>query len=368
PSPNMSLESSPSIHRFIPPPESSNRINIIIPVILLIFMNQQGLIDVTAETTIVQEEDYIRAITMNIEVNQSTDEYIVDTCTFTNCLSGAIDIRLSNGGKASVINSQFTGCQTSGSGGAINANIQSGGILTIDGQCRFTKCTSQNSGGGINLWIEGDDSKLIFGEGLIFDTCSSYDNGGGLYANIRTGSQLIFEGDCKFINCSANSGSGGGMHSQSSGEGSLIRVISELLFENCSSSFIGGGAFISAQDKASIELNRVTCIDCKGSQGAGLSIQFGSNAVLTISGQSSFTRCESLDNGGGIYFDIQRENVEIRIIGPMNFTDCIGRYGGGMHINTIYQFIIVMSSSYTFHNCTGYDGGGIYLSSSNIDS
>jgi hypothetical protein len=37
---------------------------------------------------------------MNISVNTGTDEYVVDTCTFTNCLNGAISIRLSNGGKA----------------------------------------------------------------------------------------------------------------------------------------------------------------------------------------------------------------------------------------------------------------------------
>ncbi|KAA6395986.1 MAG: hypothetical protein EZS28_008485, partial [Streblomastix strix] len=207
-------------------------------------MNQIGLINVTAETTIVQGEDYIGDGLGIIEVNQSTDEYIVDTCTFTNCLSGAIYFELSNGGKAQIINSQFTGCQTSGSGGAINANIQSGGILTIDGQCRFINCSAQNSGGGIYTQIDGENSKLIIRYGVIFDTCSG-EAGGGLFAMVKYSAQLIFEGDCKFINCSANSGSGGGMHAQSSGEGCLIRVIGELLFNNCSSSSIGGGIYFS---------------------------------------------------------------------------------------------------------------------------
>ncbi|KAA6356875.1 MAG: hypothetical protein EZS28_047598, partial [Streblomastix strix] len=76
-----------------------------------------------------------------------------------------MDIRLTNGCKASVINSQFTGCQANQQGGAIYAWIQSDGILTLDGQCRFTECTSQGYGGGIFASIDGAGSKLIIGDG-----------------------------------------------------------------------------------------------------------------------------------------------------------------------------------------------------------
>ncbi|KAA6356247.1 MAG: hypothetical protein EZS28_048226, partial [Streblomastix strix] len=188
-------------------------------------MNQQSLIGASAETTLVQGEDYIGDGLGIIDINTGTDEYVVDTCTFTNCLNGAIYFELSNGGKASVINTQFTGCQNNGSGGAIYANIQSGSILTIDGQCRFTECSAQRYGGGIYAQIEGENSRLIIGDGIIFDTCSSENNGGGLHADIRTGSQLIFEGNCQFKNCSSVSSSGGGIYAWCYDEGSQIRSL-----------------------------------------------------------------------------------------------------------------------------------------------
>ncbi|KAA6384197.1 MAG: hypothetical protein EZS28_020275, partial [Streblomastix strix] len=280
-------------------------------------------------------ESYTGAGLGVIVVSQSSDEYIVDTCTFTNCLSGAIDIRLSNGGKASVINSQFTGCQSNGDGGAIYAWIESGGILTIDGQCRFTECTAQSGGGGgIFAYIIGAGSKLVIGNGAIFDTCSCQDgSGGGLFAVMNSGAQLIFEGDCKFIDCSSSDSIGGGVSATVRNEGSSVRCLGELMFDNCSSTRSGGGGSLSSQDKASVELNKVTCIDCKGSQGAGLNIQQLINTYFSISGKASFTRCESTGVGGGLAFIILGENIEIQLTGALQFTDCVGGiYGGGIFI------------------------------------
>ncbi|KAA6394747.1 MAG: hypothetical protein EZS28_009723, partial [Streblomastix strix] len=329
-----------------------------------------SLVDVTATKTTVQGESYSGAQRLSIDVNIGTNEYIVDTCTFTDCVNagngGAIDIRLTTGGKASFINSQFTGCQANTYGGAIYAWIQSGGILTIDGQCKFTECTSQVYGGGISAEIEGENSKLIIGNGAIFDTCSCQ-RGGGLYANIRTGAYLIFEGDCQFQNCSVNSGSGGGIYASVTNEGSQIRCLGELMFVNCSSSFIGGGAFIGSVDKASIELNKVTCVDCKSGQGAGLNIQPDSNTHFSISGKASFTRCESTGSGGGICFSIQG-NTEIQLTGEMEFIDCIGQRGGGISIGSIYKLILVISNTCIFKNCTGSQGGGMYMPLSDIET
>ncbi|KAA6389547.1 MAG: hypothetical protein EZS28_014925 [Streblomastix strix] len=331
-------------------------------------MTNKGFIDVTATITTVQGESYSGAGLGVIVVSQSQDEYIVDTCTFTDCVNtgngGAIDIRLTNGGKASVINSQFTGCQANAYGGAIYADIQSGGILTINGQCKFTQCTAQNNGGGIYIQINGAGSKLIIGDGAIFDTCSSQSSGGGLEAQVQTGAQLVFEGDCKFINCSVNSGSGGGISAYCNNEGSSIRFLGELKFDNCSSTQSGGGASIGSDDKASIELNKVTCVDCKGRQGAGLNVL--ANAYFSMSGKASFTRCECTGYGGGIYFSIQG-NAEIQLTGEMEFIDCIGNYGGGLSIYSS-QIISVISSSIIFQNCTGTSGGGMYMFLSNIET
>ncbi|KAA6386436.1 MAG: hypothetical protein EZS28_018036, partial [Streblomastix strix] len=295
---------------------------------------------------------YIGASRTNIVVDIGTNEYIVRTCTFTNCLSGAIGIELSNGGKTSIVNSQFTGCYINNYGGAINADIQSGG-----------------SGGGIIAYIIGENSQLVIGDGVRFDTCSSF-SGGGLDADIRTGAQLIFEGNCQFKDCSTNGTFGGGMRVFCYDEGSFIRADGELIFNNCSSVWSGGGAFIDIEDNSSVIINKVQCVDCKGNQGAGLNIQPGLNAYFAITEQASFTRCESAGIGGGICFSVNGDNAEIRITGEMEFTDCIGMYGGGISIWASNKIIIiVISNACTFQNCTGTQlGGGIYLSSSNIDS
>ncbi|KAA6372371.1 MAG: hypothetical protein EZS28_032102, partial [Streblomastix strix] len=313
-------------------------------------------------------ESYSGAQKLSIVVNINTDEFIVNTCTFTNCkytgYGGAIDIELSNGGKASVINSQFTGCQTNIYGGAIYASIQSGGILTIDGQCKFTQCTAQNNGGGIFAQIEGENSKLIIRDGAIFDTCSSQGFGGGLNAMMNNGAQLTFQGDCQFQNCSVNSGSGGGIYASVGNEGSLIQCLGELTFDNCSSLWSGGGASLGSWDKASIEINKVTCIDCKSEQSAGLNVQPDSDTYFTISGKASFTRCESTGSGGGLFLYIQGENAEIQLTGEMEFIDCFGEFGGGLSIYSS-QIISVISSSIIFQNCSSTNsGGGLYLSTS----
>ncbi|KAA6390939.1 MAG: hypothetical protein EZS28_013534, partial [Streblomastix strix] len=295
------------------------------------------------------------------------------SCFFTECEStysgGALYLSIQNEATATIDNQCiFDKCTSESSGGAIFTYIQSGGILTVGGKCRFTECTTQGNGGGIFADIYGENSQLIIGDGVIFDNCSCENNGGGLDADIRTGSQLIFEGDCKFIDCSVNNNMGGGMFAWCYNEGSLIRSLGELLFDNCSSFNSGGGAFLGIGDKASIELNKVTCIDCKSDQGAGLNLQLDSNSYFAISGQASFTRCESQWFGGGIFFQILGENVQIQLTGVMEFIDCVGGNGGGISIDSIYKIILVISSSFTFQNCSGYQGGGMYILSSNIDS
>ncbi|KAA6368155.1 MAG: hypothetical protein EZS28_036318 [Streblomastix strix] len=176
------------------------------------------------------------------------------------------------------------------------------------------------------------------------------------------GCQLIFESDCQFINCSASNFIGGGMSAYINNEGSLIQCLGELLFDNCSSSIIGGGALLNIGDKASIELNKVTCIDCKSGQGAGLNIQLNFNSYFAISGQASFTKCEGSGTGGGICLINQGENVEIKLTGSIEFVDCIGNSGGGMYISSNIDSIIQITGQLSFDNCSSlYYGGGLFL-------
>ncbi|KAA6395659.1 MAG: hypothetical protein EZS28_008815 [Streblomastix strix] len=284
--------------------------------------------------------------------------------TGTEIIGGAIYLNIIKVGQVSISNTSFNQCEAY-HGGGISVLIGTSGKLIIDGECNFTRCIAQQLGGGISADISGENSKFIIGDGVIFDACLGQNNGGGLYINIRTGSQLILEGNCKFIECSSVNGSGGGgIYAECYDEGSLIRSLGELSFDNCSSSNIGGGAFLGIGNEASIELNKVTCIDCKSDQGAGLTIELHSNTYFTITGQASFTRCESSFFGGGMYFNIQGDNAEIQLTGKMQFIDCIGGvYGGGIFIQSFYKINLVISNSCTFQNCSsGSYGGGIYLS------
>ncbi|KAA6374574.1 MAG: hypothetical protein EZS28_029899, partial [Streblomastix strix] len=305
-----------------------------------------------------------------IRIQQSGQILISNRCTLTRCIAeqsgGGIYIYSQDQGNRVIIsgNLSFELCQSQGSGGGLFVSNSNGSIISLIGQCKLTSCTAQNSGGGISVWIIGENSKFIIGDGIVFDTCSSYDDGGGIYVYIRTGAQLIFEGDCKFKDCSSVNGSGGGLEVRCNLEGSLIRSLGELLFDNCSSSSIGGGAYFrtSNNDNSTIELNKLICIDCTSYDGGGLSIQFGSSTVLTLSGQASFTRCESIGNGGGISFSTLEENVEIRLTRVMNFVDCVGYSGGGIFIQSFYKMILDISNSCTLLNCSSIlgNGGGIY--------
>ncbi|KAA6385478.1 MAG: hypothetical protein EZS28_018995, partial [Streblomastix strix] len=296
----------------------------------------------------------------------------INGCTFEECKSetngGAIAVQFTQPVGSVLIDGAciFDRCTSENNGGAIEAFIRSDSILTINGQCIFTTCTAQQLGGGITADIVGENSQLIICDGVLFDNCSSY-TGGGIFLFILAGAQLIFEGDCKFINCSANNGPGGGMFTWCYNESSSIRSLGELLFDNCSSFNSGGGTFISTSDKASIIINKMTCIDCKSYNGGGLNIQFNTNAHFTITGLASFTRCESSENGGGINFNIFGENTEIQLTGEMEFNNCIGGdYGGGMYMYSNNNSTIQITGHLSFDNCSCNDqGGGLFVSINN---
>ncbi|KAA6376709.1 MAG: hypothetical protein EZS28_027764, partial [Streblomastix strix] len=307
---------------------------------------------------------------MNISVNTGTDEYIVRTCTFTNCLNGAIYVALSNGGKASVINTQITGCQKNGDGGAIEAFIQSGGILTIDAQCRFTECTAQDSGGGISADITGENSKLIIGDGVLFDTCScsrynssfisaqshqlfnlldpqlmsgndyaiktdmqdtadiTSNYGGGLFAQNQNGGIMTIIG-IPFIQCisymfpytvsSFGTGDGGGLYAVVGSLSNILTLI-DLTFTNCNASGLGGGLYIQSTYGASAYLTRnFEFINCTSNQGGGIYVN--SNSFISLLDvEMNIFNCSAKYTGGGM--QLSAGQGEINVTGVINITDC----------------------------------------------
>ncbi|KAA6366654.1 MAG: hypothetical protein EZS28_037819, partial [Streblomastix strix] len=338
---------------------------------------------------------------------------MIDDCQFIQCkgteiIGGAIYLNINNQGQVTISNSSFNQCEAQ-NGGGIYASIQSGGgILTIDGECRFTQCTTQRYGGGIFAWIEGENSKLIIGDGVIFDTYHvhsitvqaemefSFDNcsckylGGGLYV-FSSSSSISFENVIQFKDCS-NTDIGGGICVNCTDEG-MIEFIGELNFNNCSASNFGGGGDFCTLNNGHIVTNNITCnnckaqkygggisiysfdencmiefsgiitfVDCIGQFGGGLYIEIHQYGQVIISNRCTFTRCIAEQNGGGIFIDSQQQGILVRISGYLSFELCQSQgYGGGLYAYNNNGSIISLTGYCIFKDCSSeQSGGGIY--------
>ncbi|KAA6375621.1 MAG: hypothetical protein EZS28_028852, partial [Streblomastix strix] len=290
-------------------------------------------------------------------INNCQFQYIITTADLYDIGQGGVfRIDASNQAQVLIINSEFYQCQTD-LGHTIN---------TI-----------------IHAYVEDENSQLIFGDGVLFDTCSSNYVGGGLNADIRNGAQLIFEGDCKFIDCSV-SGLGGGLAAQCLGEGSLIQCLGELLFDNCSSfsygggkasltrcesSVSGGGIYIYIEENEDIQLTGemqfTNCIG--GDYGGGMYIQsYNNNSNIHVTGQLLFDNCTSIRAGGGLYFFSLNQSISFENI--ISFKDCSSQGdGGGISACCYDEGIIEFIGELNFDNCsaTYYGGGGYFFATSN---
>ncbi|KAA6365723.1 MAG: hypothetical protein EZS28_038750, partial [Streblomastix strix] len=89
------------------------------------------------------------------------------------------------GGQATISNSTFDQCEDL-IGGGIYTFLESGGKLTIDGQCNITQCKTSSAGGGIYAYIAEMNSLLTLEDGLKFERCNSdWSSGGGAYIYIQ---------------------------------------------------------------------------------------------------------------------------------------------------------------------------------------
>ncbi|KAA6398520.1 MAG: hypothetical protein EZS28_005958 [Streblomastix strix] len=328
------------------------------------------------------------------------DQCVFDKCSVKNGLGGAIFSRIINSGDAAFINSQFVGCEAF-NGGCIYTEINSNGILTIDGvtsftrcigtveqehcfaggiyailnsggimnifgQCTFTQCTASVSGaiyarisdsslflidcistftkcyasssaGGIYALVYDANSKFILKGQLIFDTCTADFHVGGMLTSINNGAQIEISANILFNNCSCSALTAGGLQIDISQTTSNILLTGELTFENCSSQVYGGGFHFSATTSGYIELNKIICKNCSCSQG-----------------------------GGGLYAQV-RSGGELVITGSCLFKNCSSSEGNGAGLNMLCtgtESTVRISGLLTFDQCTSFNqGGGAYLSS-----
>ncbi|KAA6368584.1 MAG: hypothetical protein EZS28_035889 [Streblomastix strix] len=187
--------------------------------------------------------------------------------------------------------------------------------------------------------------------------------GGGFYSTQGSGTQLIINGKIIFDNCTS-SGYGGGQNLEASGSASVINITGELEFKQCHTSTFGGGLYASIRNKAVIEINNASFINCSANTGGGLNLNLSTNAYFAIYGISSFTDCNCSLFGGGIYIMIDGGTVNFNQSSKVMFVNCRCslQNGGGMYCS-ISNFGQMIVNNMKLNNCySRRDGGGIYAS------
>ncbi|KAA6365097.1 MAG: hypothetical protein EZS28_039376 [Streblomastix strix] len=138
----------------------------------------------------------------NIEEQFMTLEII--RCSFIRCnttnYGGALYLLISNLAESILRNLSFSNCETKILGGAIFANLNTGGKLTISGSCLFKDCKqlfTSGSGGAIFAEIRGENSQFTFEDSITFEKCSAR-YGGGMQLEVYTKGQFTMTGSCLF--------------------------------------------------------------------------------------------------------------------------------------------------------------------------
>ncbi|KAA6373660.1 MAG: hypothetical protein EZS28_030814, partial [Streblomastix strix] len=160
--------------------------------------------------------------------------------------------------------------------------------------------------------------------------------GGGIYIDFDQYGQFIMSETCLFNNCQSRTG--GGCYIYCYELRNIISISGQTEFNNCSSSYDGGGMYIDTFDQAGIDLQNIIFKDCSATNGGGLFIQTYviTNPItyqISIS-NSSFDQCEALNKGGGIYA-YMITGAKLVIDGLCNFNQCTCSQpgnGGGIYL------------------------------------
>ncbi|KAA6402816.1 MAG: hypothetical protein EZS28_001656 [Streblomastix strix] len=291
----------------------------------------------------------------------------------------------------------FDGCQALYKGGGIYLDIYNGGLFTLSGPSSFTDCTAQNvSGGGccINAYqpkyeinLQG---KMQFercssknGGGLFIDCqfagqftiknisftgCNCTNQGGALFSYLRYGAKITITGKVEFDDCHNINGFGGGQYLLVIGLASQILITGELVYKQCEAK-LGGGLFVSSQNKAIIGINKASFKNCYSQEnGGGIYASVETEGQLSFDNSFEFYQCESGYDGGGIY-NYLGQGGQMTISGPCLFTECraisttFWGYGGGIYAKIEGQnSSFSVEDSMTFDRCQAFIcGGGMRL-------
>ncbi|KAA6362920.1 MAG: hypothetical protein EZS28_041553, partial [Streblomastix strix] len=296
----------------------------------------------------IEIKDIIMSDSPVILIGENARSIIIDNSQFDNILRTTSD-------------------STSKIGGTIEATIGgTSGQLTIQ-NTNFIKCISQQSyqAGAVSLIINNQRTVSISQTSFI--QCES-DQGSGINAQILSGGTLTIDGTSSFVCCKARLDLGASLYSTVSGANSKLILNDGLLFEgyikdqdgNKQTQFgQGRGAYIDISNDGIIEINEITLNDCKGINGGGIQINSLSAQKQTFNG-TQFTSCVADENGGGIYCIINSGEIEMN---QVEISECSGLNGGGIYSSIDGTGKLTIKDSCSFTSCSSTDGngGGIYI-------
>ena len=300
----------------------------------------------------------------------------VKNCSSTNDGGGIFQTRNAVNSELTLTNASISGNRTTGSGkngGGVWTNARA---VTIDGSS-ITDNTCTSAGGGVyaNTYI----SLSITDSNISHNIASG--NGGGVYFYYNgQNNTLTIKGST--IDGNSSNGNGGGIYTEAKtvtigasetktdSNGKLIRSsVSNNTAKN------GGGIYQSRNvNESKLEISDTDVNGNTASNGAGGGI-YGSVRTLSMT-TSEISRNSATGNGGGVWLDINDNNV--RNVMEMNIDGCTldanisGANGGGIytlaktvevtaHTEGTGESAVVTPS--VISNCTTtWSGGGIYQS------
>ncbi|KAK2951371.1 hypothetical protein BLNAU_13651 [Blattamonas nauphoetae] len=197
------------------------------------------------------------------------NEFEVDACNFTDCISGHI----------------------AGALRARNLGVVADTKCTIQ-NTNFTNCSSLSHWGGA---MSLSDLVALSLTSLMLKNCScSSGNGGGIDVSQSDGATIT---DVTFEDCSASAGSGGGLIVYNIYAARKATTLTRVKCVGCSAKESGGGVYLKIENAASF----VSCQfeDCEaGGRGGGLACETPTTFSVTIDDATTFTSCQSTSFSG----------------------------------------------------------------------
>ena len=279
-------------------------------------------------------------------------------CTFSNNVSNGNQggsIYVYANGKTTIDSSSFAGdgsTSTANNGGAIA--IIAGATVTLQNGCSFTGCTTSGSGGAIF------NHGTLIADGATFSNCKAK-LGGAIHTD---GAATIGEtAGCTFSNNVATE-SGGSIHFQktASGAASPTLFVSNTSFNGNgedTNAVLKGGAIAATSAAYEFTISNCTFSNLVAANGGAVH----TIGVGTINNGSLFTACDATNNGGAIYNDGTLTVDNSTITGKGKSTIMTALLGGGVYNSadascTIQNNSIIEECALT--NGSNHQGAGIW--------